>query len=476
MKMSIGGRIMKQYLRYLPPIHELQKNERFIIITSQSQLDSETATQLLQRELQGIREQLLNDSWNGIEPTKEEFINTIFNNLEKSASIFGDYYLKKVINATGTILHTNLGRARLSEDAIKHIHTIASNYSNLEYRIDEGKRGSRHDIIEAIIKEVTGAEAAMIVNNNAAAVYLILRALTKGKEVIVSRGQLVEIGGSFRISSIMEESGAKLVEVGTTNKTHLYDYENAMTDETRMILKVHTSNFKTIGFTKSVSSDELISLSKDHEQVIYYEDLGSGVLYDLRKHGIGDEPVVGEVLAQGADLVSFSGDKLLGGPQAGIIAGKKKYIDQLKKHQLARVLRVDKLTFAALEATLVAYLKGKQKMIEIPTVRDLLIEPGDIRAKAEKFVSLLSSVQGYNLTIEEDVSQVGGGTMPEVALPTFVVTIENSYKNAETLSQELRLSEPSIITRVKNDKVILDFRTLQDDEIEEIMLALRKLI
>jgi L-seryl-tRNA(Ser) seleniumtransferase len=465
---------MRKYLRYLPPIHELQKNEQFIKIQNQTGIDHDKATQLLQKEINQIREQLLTGSWVGSEPTKQDFITYIFDSLEQSVSQYGLYFLKKVINATGTILHTNLGRARLSRDAIEHILTVASNYSNLEYRIEGGERGSRHDIIESVIKEVTGAESAMVVNNNAAAVYLILRALAKDKEVVVSRGQLVEIGGSFRISSIMEESGANLVEVGTTNKTHLFDYEKAINEETRMILKVHTSNFKTIGFTKSVSSEDLISLSSKHPDVIFYEDLGSGVLYDLRKHGIGDEPVVSEVLAQGADIVSFSGDKLLGGPQAGIIAGKKKYIDILKKHQLARVLRVDKLTFAALEATLVAYLKGKHMMTEVPVMRDLLVEPAEIKKKAENFVSSMENTT-YELMIEQDVSQVGGGTMPEVELPTFVVTVKHFYKSAETLSQELRLSDTSIITRVKHDKVILDFRTLQDDEIEEIAHALELL-
>ena len=220
------------------------------------------------------------------------------------------YTLKNVINATGTILHTNLGRARLSEQAVEHVVKIASQYSNLEYKLEEGERGSRHSHVEDLIKRITGAEAAMVVNNNAAAVYFILRAFTLNKEVIVSRGQLVEIGGSFRISSIMEESGAKLIEVGTTNKTHLYDYERAINEETRMILKVHTSNFKIQGFTESIETKELVDLANQHEQVIFYEDLGSGVLYDFRQHGIGDEPVVGEVLKMGADIVSFSGDKL----------------------------------------------------------------------------------------------------------------------------------------------------------------------
>ncbi|MBM6618312.1 L-seryl-tRNA(Sec) selenium transferase [Bacillus suaedaesalsae] len=462
---------MKQFLRYLPPIHELQKHERFADIQNSLKLDQEKLTLLTQQSLNKIREQLLAGTFEKSEPTKIDFITYIFDELEKDANEYGQCFLKKVINATGTILHTNLGRARLSKEAIEHVVRIATHYSNLEYKIEQGERGSRHDIIEKVIKEVTGAEAAMVVNNNAAAVYLILRALAKDKEVIVSRGQLVEIGGSFRISSIMEESGANLIEVGTTNKTHLFDYENAISEETKMLMKVHTSNFKTIGFTKSVSTEDLIELAQKHSDIIYYEDLGSGALYDFRKHGIGDETVVDEVIKQGADIVSFSGDKLLGGPQAGIIAGKKKYIDKLKKHQLARVLRVDKLTFAALEATLVAYLKGKHKMQDIPVIRDLLVEPMVIKERAERFGSKLTGGQ-FKVEVREAFSQVGGGTLPDVELPTFVAEVSHERKNAETLSRELRLYSTSIITRVKYDKVLFDFRTLQDEEIEVILQAL----
>jgi L-seryl-tRNA(Ser) seleniumtransferase len=464
---------MKQNLRYLPPVHELQKDERFNRLKDKYQISDNILTEIIQNQLNDIRKQILNSTWKGEFLSKDSLTCILFEDVEKQAKNYGAFFLRKVINATGTILHTNLGRARISERAIEHVVQIARNYSNLEYRIEEGKRGSRHDIIEGIITKVTGAEAAMVVNNNAAAVYLILRALAKDTEVIVSRGQLVEIGGSFRVSSIMEESGAKLVEVGTTNKTHLYDYEQAINENTKMIMKVHTSNFKTIGFTKSVSTEDLIELS-NKEDIIYYEDLGSGVLYDFQKHGIGDEPVVSEVIKQGAHLVSFSGDKLLGGPQAGIIAGKKELIHKLKKHQLARVLRVDKLTFAALEATLISYLKGESGIFEIPVIRDMLVKAEMIREKAESFMERLSDTS-YLMKLDEDVSQVGGGTMPEVELPTFVVSVKHEIKNAETLSRELRIGTPSIVTRIKNDSVILDFRTLNESDVEEIDQALRTL-
>ena len=345
------------------------------------------------------------------------------------------------------------------------------NYSNLEYNLERGVRGSRHSHVEELVKRLTGAEAAMVVNNNAAAVYIILRALASNKEVIVSRGQLVEIGGSFRISSIMEESGATLVEVGTTNKTHLYDYERALSEDTRMILKVHTSNFKVVGFTESVETEELAQLASLHEQVILYEDLGSGVLYDYRKHGIGNEPVVNEVLKMGADIVSFSGDKLLGGPQAGIIAGKKHLIEKLKKHQLARVLRVDKMTLAALEATLMQYSKGKDELMKIPVVADLLATADEIKQRTTRFLEELKKMTGsYEISIKPDISQVGGGTMPDVELPTYVASLQHKQLSASTVEHLLRTKHsPSIVVRIQKDVIQIDLRTVSKEE-EEILL------
>lgn len=263
---------------------------------SENGIDFIHTTKLLKEVMEEIREELINETWEGYLPGTTEFYHSVFEFLEKKIKKQYSYTLARVINATGTILHTNLGRARLSDEAARHVLEIAMNYSNLEYKIEEGERGSRLSHAESLIKKITGAEAAMVVNNNAAAVYLILRALAKEKEVIVSRGQLVEIGGSFRISSIMEESGARLIEVGTTNKTHLYDYEQAITEQTAMILKVHTSNFKVIGFTNSVETKALASLKKQYPGIIFYEDLGSGALYDFQKHGIGEEPVVSKIL------------------------------------------------------------------------------------------------------------------------------------------------------------------------------------
>jgi L-seryl-tRNA(Ser) seleniumtransferase len=437
-------------------------------------IDMIQLTEMIKQVLEELRQSILMEEWHGAEPGSTHFIEEIFKRSEKKMQTDYSYTLKRVINATGTILHTNLGRARLSEQAIQHVIETAKNYSNLEYLVEEGSRGSRHLHAEKLLKEITGAEAAMVVNNNAAAVFLTLTALAKQKEVIVSRGQLVEIGGSFRISSIMEESGAHLVDVGTTNKTHLYDYENAISEQTAMILKVHTSNFKVIGFTKSVNTEELGKLAAQHEQVIFYEDLGSGVLYDYRLHGIGDEPVVSEVLKQGADLVSFSGDKLLGGPQAGIIVGKRKLIDQLKKHQLARALRVDKMTLAALEGTLLDYIKGQTALQNIPIVRDLLTTKEELKERSERFLhEITAETTNFDVSIKESVSQVGGGTMPEVELPTYVIAVTHMSYSAVQLAKKLRTEfTPSIVVRIQKEEVYIDLRTVTGEEEQLLFTAL----
>ena len=465
---------MKEWLRSLPAIHELQNHESFSKLSNESQLDHSLLTKHVKEVLDQIRESILNGNWQGAIPGTDKFTLELFQILEETIQKQYTYTIEKVINATGTILHTNLGRARLSENAITHVMETARNYSNLEYRLKEGERGSRHSHVEALIREITGAEAAMVVNNNAAAVYLVLRALAKNKEVIVSRGQLVEIGGSFRILSIMEESGATLKEVGTTNKTHLFDYEKALSSDTAVIMKVHTSNFKVIGFTKSVETDELVQLTKRQENVIFYEDLGSGALYDFRKHGIGDEPVVKEVIDMGADVVTFSGDKLLGGPQAGIIAGKKDIIDQLKKHQLARVVRVDKMTLAALEGTLIDYARGETSLKNIPTIRDILVSIQELDERAQLFVTkLLQKTSHFQTAIFQDFSQVGGGTMPDVLLPTMVIALKHDLLTAEQIGRKLRTeTKPAIVARIQKDEFIIDLRTVSTEEETELLDAL----
>ncbi|WP_040347027.1 L-seryl-tRNA(Sec) selenium transferase [Neobacillus bataviensis] len=462
---------MKEWLRSIPPVHELQNHDKFLTLLNESRLDSTQLTKQLKHTLEQIRDSILHDEWQGAIPGTNQFIDDLYITMNTNVNKQFSYTLEKVINATGTILHTNLGRARLSENAISHVVETARNYSNLEYKLLEGERGSRHSHVESLLKEITGAEAAMVVNNNASAVYLVLRALAKNKEVIVSRGQLVEIGGSFRISSIMEESGASLKEVGTTNKTHLYDYENAVTPDTAIVMKVHTSNFKVVGFTESVESEELIDFTKNLVDVIFYEDLGSGALYDFKKHGIGEEPVVKEVIELGADVVTFSGDKLLGGPQAGIIAGKKKIIDRLKKHQLARVVRVDKMTLAALEGTLIDYARGESTMQNIPVIRDLLVSINEIDERSHVFVTkLLQRSNAFQAKIFRDESQVGGGTMPDVVLPTMVIALKHESLSAEQIGRKLRTeSKPAIIARIQKEEVLFDLRTVTPEE-EEFLL------
>lgn len=464
---------MKQFLHQIPAIHELQKCTPFIEQLHIHNLSYEKATEQLRKTIENIRKSILQNNWDRAMPGTTAFVDELFSiwktELEKAIS----YQLKPVINGTGTVLHTNLGRARLSQNAITHMTQISRSYSNLELTLESGKRGSRHSHTENLLKKITGAEAAMVVNNNAAAVYLILKALAHQKEVIVSRGQLVEIGGSFRISAIMEESGAILKEVGTTNKTHLYDYENALSDETAILMKVHTSNFKTIGFTKSVKTTELVELAKTHNRTIVYEDLGSGVLYDFSTHQIGEEPLVNQVITEGVDLVSFSGDKLFGGPQAGIIVGKKIYIDQLKKHQLARVLRVDKMTIAALEATLQDFLHTPK---EIPVIRDLTITSEELKQRATQLYRALQEEIGMQCSLEitETMSTVGGGTMPGVEIPSYGVCISFSSYTSEEVREKLRKASPPILTRIQKEKLLIDVRTITKEEIPLILDGLKQ--
>ncbi|MBM7691411.1 L-seryl-tRNA(Ser) seleniumtransferase [Peribacillus deserti] len=467
---------MKELVRLIPAVHEFQKHILFLELIKRTGWDQARLTQLLKNEMNQVRSQLIKEEWPGARPGTEEFVHEILAALEAKMKKNYGYKLKRVINATGTILHTNLGRARLSESAINHVVNIARNYSNLEYRLEKGERGSRHEHIEEWICEITGAEAAMVVNNNAAAVFLILRALAKDKDVIVSRGQLVEIGGSFRISSIMEESGAKLIEVGTTNKTHLSDYENAINENTAIVMKVHTSNFKTIGFTKTVEAIDMAELAAKHEHILFYEDLGSGVLFDLGSFGVGEEPLVKDVLSAGTDLVSFSGDKLLGGPQAGIIAGKKQFIERLKKHQLARVLRVDKMTLAALEATLLDYLKGGSVRYMNPTLADILASPEELYEKAEDLCKTIHELsKGYTAFVAEETSTIGGGTMPGVELDTFGVSVAHPVLSPSAFHERLRLSEPAVAARIIHERVFFDVRTLRQEEIFKVAEVLKTL-
>jgi L-seryl-tRNA(Ser) seleniumtransferase len=373
--------------------------------------------------------------------------------------------LHSVINATGIIVHTNLGRSRLCSEALQAVADVAANYSTLEYDVASGERGSRHVHVERLICDVTGAESALAVNNNAAAVLLSIAALAKGKEAIVSRGQLVEIGGSFRIPDIMRQSGARMVEVGTTNKTHLRDYEAAITSKTGMLLKVHSSNFRVVGFTAEVSLEELVHLGTERG-VPVYEDQGSGVLVDLGPYGLPDEPTMRASIEAGADLVSASGDKLLGGPQAGILAGSASVIARLKKHPLARALRLDKMTLAALEATLRLYLDPESVLRQIPTLRALTRDAEDVEARASVIARRITAATGGTIEVSTtpDVSRAGGGALPMADIPTTVVTLAPRTMSANDLEARLRLGSPTIVSRIHDDRVVLDPRTLTEAE------------
>ncbi len=369
--------------------------------------------------------------------------------------------MRPVINATGTILHTNLGRAPIGREHIKRVAEIATGYSNLEYNLEAGRRGERYSHFEKLLCKITGAEAAMAVNNNAAAVMLILSSLAKGGEVVVSRGELVEIGGKFRIPDVMEQSGAVLVEVGTTNKTHYDDYENAITEETKALLKVHTSNYRIVGFTDTVGIDELVPLAKRYGLPVV-EDLGSGVLIDLSKYGITYEPTVQDSIRRGADVVCFSGDKLLGGPQAGIIIGKKKYIDRMKKNQLTRALRIDKFTAATLELVLQEYLSEEKAVQNLPVLRMITKPYAEVEKEAR---ALARSLRRTNIAAavgtEPCESQIGGGSLPLERIPSMAVTISPENISVAELEERMRRLPVPIIPRTVNDKILLDVRTVE---------------
>ena len=372
--------------------------------------------------------------------------------------------LRTVINGTGIILHTNLGRACLSEKAAQAAADAARQYSNLEYDIAGGQRGTRYAHIENLLCRLTGAESALVVNNNAAAVLLILSALTQGGQVVVSRGELVEIGGSFRVPDIMEACGAQLKEVGTTNKTHLQDYERAINENTKALMKVHTSNYRIVGFTETPALSTLVELGHQHGLPVI-EDLGSGCLLNLAPFGIHDEPSVQDSLKAGVDVVSFSGDKLLGGPQAGIIVGKKKYIDILKKHPLTRAMRVDKMTLAALESTLRSYENGCLE--EIPVLHMLSASPEILQKKANKLASMLMDA-GVIPSVIPVEGRVGGGSLPNHSLPSFAVALTG---DVNALEEKLRLGLHPIIGRIHNDAYLLDVRTLWESDFPVIVAA-----
>ncbi len=381
-----------------------------------------------------------------------------------------------VINGTGIVVHTNLGRSLLPENAVQNIVSVSRKYSNLEFDLEKGKRGSRYSIVEDILCEICGAEAAMVVNNNAAAVFICLDTMAREKEVIVSRGELVEIGGSFRIPDVMAKSGAFLKEVGTTNRTHLRDYENEIAENTALLLKVHTSNYAVLGFTASVSLKELVDLGIKNE-IPVMEDLGSGSFIDFSRYGFPKEPTVQESVAAGADLVTFSGDKLLGGPQAGIILGKKAFVDRIKKNPMARVLRIDKLTLAALDSVLSLYNDFDNAVETIPTLRMLTVQLPVIEERAMKLFRMLEDIgnPGLKIRLMDMSSRAGGGSLPLLQLPSKCIGLNLENYSPNSLEIFMRKNDPPVIGRIEDDTFIIDLRTVHDDELILIKTALASL-
>ena len=457
----------KQLLSQIPAINKiLLLDEVKSLIQEYSEVGVKSA---IKNYIDEIKQEILNEELHEVPSLEKivEVVTQIVKSEDKNS-------LRRVINATGTILHTNLGRSLLSQKIKENIESVAFNYSNLEFDIDNKKRGSRYVHLIDIIKKLTGAEDVLVVNNNAAAVLLTLNTLVKDKEIVVSRGELVEIGGAFRIPEIIKLSGGTPVEVGTTNKTHLKDYENAITDNTGALLKVHTSNYKIVGFTKEVSNEEISYLARENE-LVSINDLGSGQFVDFSRFGLPYEPTVKEVLDSGIDIVTFSGDKLLGGPQAGIIVGKKEYIEQMKKNQLTRALRVDKMTLAALEATLKLYLDEKEALEHIPTLHMISLSKERLFAKAEVLKTRLSDLD-FKITVAEDKAEVGGGSYPASYLDSVVVKLEHPRLSATDIERRLLEVEIPIITRIKDNELIFDMRTLRTREFDLVKQALIEVV
>ena len=389
----------------------------------------------------------------------------ILERVRRRAGVEGEPKLVRVINATGTILHTNLGRALLPQAAIEAVCRVGGSPVNLEYDLAEGKRGKREEAIEALLLELTGAEAATVVNNNAAAVLLGLNTLAEGKEVVVSRGELIEIGGSFRIPEIMAKSGAILKEVGSTNRTHPQDYEKAIGKMTALLLKVHTSNYKIVGFSAEVDLADLVAIGKKRKLPVM-EDLGSGALIDISRYGLPKEPVVAERIRMGADIVTFSGDKILGGPQAGLAVGKKAWIGRMNKNPLQRALRCGKLTLGALEATLRLYRQSLDVAKEIPTLRAFTRPLAEIEEMAGPLLPRLERAlgNGFRLRLENSTSQIGSGALPTEEIPTKVIAIEHSGMSAERVAKRFREANPPILGRIKDNRFLLDLRAIFDPD------------
>ncbi len=454
----------QELLRKLPKVDEL-------IQTLSNKVPRRVKVTACRDVLDGLRSYILSSR----EPDPESVeYETIKKQIEIRLASLLMPSLRPVVNATGVVIHTNLGRSLLPKEIFRHMLDIAGRYSNLEYNLEKGMRGSRYSHVEGLLCDLTGAESALVVNNNAAAVLITLETLARGREVIVSRGELVEIGGSFRIPDVMTKSGAILREVGTTNRTHLSDYESAISDQTALLMKVHQSNFQMVGFTMAASVAELAELGA-RRGVPVFEDLGSGNFIDLSRYGIIHEPMVQESLSAGADLVSFSGDKLLGGSQAGIIIGKKRLVDRIKKNPLNRAVRIDKLTLVALEGVLRLYQDPEQAVKVIPTLNMLCLSQDSIKSRARRLQRRLRALKlpGISIDTAETISRVGGGALPLHQLKSRAVVIapEDKTFSAVRIESELRKNEPPVIVRIEEDKILMDIRTVREKDYGIIIQA-----
>ncbi|MBQ6456804.1 MAG: L-seryl-tRNA(Sec) selenium transferase [Mogibacterium sp.] len=495
-----------ELLRRLPKIDEIMKEESLVVLSVEK--GSLLVTDAVRQVISNMRQNILDldesdmakfdaaqNSGAAGQAALEEFFRQ-FDTATVAAAAAAqlaqdeEFNLYPVINATGTILHTNLGRAPLCADAVENVARVSRGYSDLEYNVVKGARGSRHDLVSVLIAELTGAEDAMVVNNNASATMIVLAALGEGKEIIVSRGELVEIGGAFRIPDIMAQSGAFLTEVGTSNKTKPSDYEKAIVTsdaaaeelskrdirgtkrfQTGALMKVHKSNYDILGFTEEASLDDLVTLGKKYDLPVIF-DMGNGLMLDMSEYGLR-EPNIPASLATGIDVMLFSGDKLLGGPQAGIIVGKKKYISRMKKHPLARAMRVDKMTFAALEATLAKYKDPAIALRDIPVLNMIAGSSEDMRAKAQRLADVISKeVPDLSLELTEVEDQIGGGSAPMVRLPGWAVAVSDGSKSADSLERRLRKAEVPVIARIHDDRLLLCVRTIFEDEFGLVAKAL----
>lgn len=451
---------VQNLLKNIPSIDALLQEKK--VLDWLNTYDRPFITNILRKSVHDLREELQDARSPSMEVNR--LADHILERAESHLRLFFDSKLKRVINGTGVILHTNLGRAPLAPEVRKKLDQLAENYCSVEFDLETGKRGERTSVVEHLITELSGSESAAVVNNNAAAVLLALSSIAAGKEVIISRGQLIEIGGAFRIPEVMAQSGATMVEIGTTNKTHLGDYENAITERTGAIMVAHPSNYRVLGFTQEVRMEKLVSLAKLHKIPIIY-DLGGGVFIDLEKYGLPHEPVVSRNVALGVDVITFSGDKILGGPQAGIIVGKNIYLQKIRKNHLLRALRLDKLILAALEETLKLYFQ-KDFVQKVPSLRMLTEDMSAQKKRAESLLSSLSKevFEAGSFEIVVGSSQVGSGAIPLEELKSYVLRLSHYSLTANELAHSFRCNSPPIIGYIRDEKFYLNMRTIRDSE------------